>query len=473
MADVEALLSKARRIGEILNDLSNKKRNVMIVSHLDADGIVSGSIIAKAMLRKKGRFTFRAQNNLRLQNLEELNKEDYDFYIFCELGGGMAKQITQLLDDKWLSFDHHQISEEEKNLDNVINSWQFGIDGTREISAGGMSYLIAYQMNECNKDLAWLAVVGALADRQDQGDDRSFLGLNEKIAKDAIDSQQLKVTKDLMFYGRETKPIHQALASTTTPFVPGLSGNADTCLATLSSIGISLKEADRWRTITDLSEGEKKKIVEAIIPYFAPAPNATDKLKELIGYVYTLVNEDEYTPLRDAREFSTLLNACGRLRRAGIGFSICLGDRDLALQEGEKSLADYKQTLNRYIQTISNDSNRTLQGKWSYIIIGDGLVDEDMLGSLSSIVSSIPRFDGKVILLRTRTRDGEITFSARRTPSCSPHINLGAILGKASKLCNGVGGGHDVAAGARIPPDKLDDFLKMVDKDLGEIEDKG
>jgi RecJ-like exonuclease len=327
-------------------------------------------------------------------------------------------------------------------------------------------------MDKDNIDLSYLAVVGALGDRQDQGEGGSMLELNKIIVNDAIKSGCLKVVKDLMFYGRETKPIHEAVASTITPFIPSLTGNRDACLATLTSAGIRLKEGARWRTIAELSEEEKKKVVEAIIPYLALAPTATDKVRDLIGDVHILEREDEHTPLRDAREFATLLNACGRMGRGGVGVLMCLGDRNLALQEGEKILADYRYTLNNYVQTILSEEGRVVEGRWAFMIIGDGLVDENMLGSLSSILSGITRFEGKAIILRTATKDGDISFSARKTKGCKPNLNLGSIMAEAS-MFGGVGGGHDVAAGARVSSYRRDEFLKVIEDRLRQAnEDK-
>lgn len=473
MGKIEELSGKAKSIGEVIDQKVRERKNTIIVGHLDADGIASASILAKAILRKKGRFIVRISNSLKPKDLYELREEGYDFYIFCELGAGMGGRIKEVLGDRWIIIDHHQISEDEKRIDNIINSWQFDFDGTKEVSAAGMSYIVASKMDKDNIDLSCLAIVGALGDRQDQGEGRALIGLNEIIVEDAVGSGCLKVARDLMFYGRETKPIHEAIASTTTPFIPGLTGNRDSCLATLTSAGIKLKEGARWRTIAELSEEEKKKVVEAIIPYLALAPTATDKVRELIGDIYTLEREDEHIPLRDGREFATLLNACGRMGKGGVGVSICLGDRNFALQEGERILAEYKYTLNKYVQTILSDESRVVEGRWSFMIVGDGLIDEKMLGAISSILSGITRFEGKALFVRTITQDGDISFSARKTKGCSPALNLGSIMAEASKF-DGVGGGHDVAAGARVPSQRLNEFLKVIEDRLREVnEDKG
>jgi RecJ-like exonuclease len=75
-------------------------------------------------------------------------------------------------------------------------------------------------MDKNNIDLACLAIVGALGDLQDKNKERKLGGVNKYIVQDAIHSGGLNVETDLLFFGRETRPIHEAIARTTTPLSP-------------------------------------------------------------------------------------------------------------------------------------------------------------------------------------------------------------------------------------------------------------
>jgi nanoRNase/pAp phosphatase (c-di-AMP/oligoRNAs hydrolase) len=46
----------------------------------------------------------------------------------------------------------------------------------------------------------------------------------------------------------------------------------------------------------------------------------------------------------------------------------------------------------------------------------------------------------------------------------SERVDLGEIMRKAAKSADGRGGGHRVAAGANIPPEKVELFIKEVDR---------
>ena len=51
----------------------------------------------------------------------------------------------------------------------------------------------------------------------------------------------VEIDLDLLLVGRETRPLLDALAFTSQPFIEGLTWNRDTCLSLLNSSGIPLK----------------------------------------------------------------------------------------------------------------------------------------------------------------------------------------------------------------------------------------
>jgi RecJ-like exonuclease len=54
-------------------------------------------------------------------------------------------------------------------------------------------------------------------------------------------------------------------------------------------------------------------------------------------------------------------------------------------------------------------------------------------------------------------------FSARTTAlALSKGINLGEVMQIASEKYGGKGGGHNVAAGAQVPIEQIDDFIESV-----------
>ena len=232
-------------------------------------------------------------------------------------------------------------------------------------------------MDKSNIELAPIAVVGSLGDLQDKYEQKSLGGLNRIIVEDAVKAGILKEEKDLIFFGRETRPIHKALAYTTSPFIPGISGEEDKSLAFLASLGIKPKHGDKWRALRDLSEEEKTKLCSALVDYLIAKGYSSNAL-DLVGNVYTLLQEEPWTPLRDAREFSVLLNATGRLDRPSLGVALCMGDRAAALDQANEALKEYRRTITKYLSWIMEKPERLEELDNIYVVRGDDFINEFM-----------------------------------------------------------------------------------------------
>lgn len=438
---------------------------VAIITHLDADGITSGSIMAMALRRMGARFSLRTVSDLNSSVVEKMKADGRDFYVITDLGGGWASHLRKALGDKWVIIDHHEITEEEILTDDggqILNPWKFGIDGGREVSAGGMAYMVASALDFKNRDLSAIAVVSAVADRQDQGDKKSFFGLNAEILKTAQSLGLVSVDLDIILTGRETRPVHEALAYTLFHYIDGLTWNTEACYLLLKNAGIKLKDdSSRWRALAEFSQEEKSTIVEAVAKFVDSSDKrVSDILRDdFIGYVYTLSREDKRSQLRDAREFSTMLNACGRLGKAGVGIAMCMGDRNMALSAGEEIMNMYKMTLRKNISTIFSEKWRLADDGKTTFVNGDGILEEGMLGAVSTMLSGSPSLRGRLLFVRTLAKEGSYKFSSRKCLDCKSQANLGVIMRQCSNALNGAGGGHSAAAGCSIPSYALDDFI--------------
>lgn len=443
------------------------EKEISIISHLDADGIASGSIISSALARLGAKCAVRTVSDMTLNVLEQMRSENHDFYIITDLGGGMVNEFNQALDNRWAIIDHHQIPQQEISIDDnnqILNAWKYGIDGGKEISAGGMAYMVAITLDRKNKNLSPIAIVSALAERQDQGDKKSLFGLNSEIVKTAESLRLIRMDLDIMLTGRETRPIHEALAHTAFPYIEGLTWATESCYALIKNAGIKMSKNGRWRVLSEISQDEKDIILNAISEYVVNLSKSKEvnMIDNLIGYTYTLINEDQRSLLRDAREFSTMLNACGRIRKAGVGIGICMGDRNSLLNEGEKIVTKYRTTLRNYISSIFTEKWRMIDNGKSVFINGEGLLAEDMLGAISSLLSGSPTLGGRLVFVRTLTNDGFYKFSSRKSLGSTSKSDLGLIMRYCSESVGGSGGGHSLAAGCRIPSTRLEEFLSAV-----------
>ncbi len=451
-----------------ISDCIKSRKSIFVTTHIDCDGLTSGSIITKALIRAGAKCTVRTSKEFSKKVVESFKTDSRDFHIVTDLGGGFAKNLNETLGDNWIVLDHHQILEEELDNQNVINAWKYGIDGGVEICAGGMAYLASMALDEKNSDLSAIAVVSALGDRQDQGERKSFTGKNFEIANTAKEQGLVDIDLDLLLVGRETRPLPDALAFTSQPFIEGLTWNRDACLSLLNSSVIQLKDEGRWRVPAELNEEEKRLVIESITK-FTSGKNATEIMSELIGYTYTFPREDKKSFLRDGREFSTMLNSCGRINHSGVGIAICMGDRNKILREGEIILTEYRKKIREYMNVLSNERWRISESETCVMVNGEDIVPETMTGTISSLIAGSPKNAGKIVILRTKGEEKTIKFSSRKSFSCKSDINLSELMRTGAKKFDGIGGGHDAAAGAKITKDKLDEFLNYLEVNVVKV----
>ena len=466
---VAGFLNSAEQAAKTIVETVKQDGLVQVFSHLDADGVAAAGIIGKALFRLDARFRIRITQWIEDKIVSEVLSDKPKLVIFTDLGSGYIDLLNQKLSDfKIAILDHHQVVGEESDNFVHVNPHLHGIDGARDISGSGVAYFVAKALDRVNVDLAPVAVVGALGDLQDKYDQRMLKGLNEKIVEDATGAGFLTVEKDLIFFGRETRPILKALASTTSPFIPGISGEEEKSLAFLKSLGIEPRNGDKWRALRDLSEDEKKRLCSKLADHLVSI-GLHHEVNNLIGHVYTLSREEPWTPLRDARDFAVLLNGTGRMDKAGLGVAVCMGDRGPALEEANKVLEDYRRSISKYLGWVMEKPERMKEFQNIYVVYGEDFINDKMVGAVSSILtSSLPNPEKPLIAYANLQEEGIAKISARTMDIViNKGVNLGEIMQIAAERFQGKGGGHNIAAGAQVPVERIDDFVKLVDELVG------
>lgn len=443
--------------------LADKGATFTIISHYDADGIAAAGILGLTLYRLQASYKIRVVSDLDDKIIDEISGEEA--YIFADIGSGQL-DLLERLDSTIIVLDHHQPLLNSDSLANIlhVSPHLSGIDGSCEISGSGVSYVVSRFISPQNIDLSYLAIVGALGDRQDQGKSRSLASINKEIVKEGKKAGIIKETIDLLFFGRETRPIHEALKQTTDPFLPGLTGNEGACIKFLEHLGIEVKKGDSWRTISSLTQEEKRSLLSGLVAYLAQKQVKKINVKSLIGTIYESLLEPPGSPLRNAREFASLLSACGRSGLPQIGVSLCMGDRE-ALEEAMQIQIEYRKKLAQTIEWIlTNPSN--IEFKPNLIVIHGGRnIDSQITGSISSILASSSILsDNKAILLLAYD-NGNIKASIRLPPN-APEINLGDMIHNAATKVGGRGGGHSAAAGATIPRESESIFISEVESNI-------
>lgn len=451
------MLSRAKELAEIIN----QSEEIHIVTHNDADGLTAGAIACRALQRLGKSYSIESVKQLDDRVLKRLKDENHERVWFTDLGSSICHNSPDL---KKIVSDHH-VCDTETNASFHLNPHLFDRDGSVEISGAGVTYLVARHLNKKNKDLSALAIIGALGDLQDRKKCR-LIGLNRDIISDAEQAGVLQTKIDVQYFGRETKPVYKLLQYASDPLIPGLTGREEACIKLLKELDIPLKKNGSWRKWIDLKHTEKQRITSWVVQLLLQKGFGHKLARRIVGEVYLLCNEEEGTELHDAKEYATLLNATARYGKADVGINVCLGDRDKWLKQARSLLRGHRHNLVEGMQ-VAREEGIIKKQHVQYFHAGEGIQDT-IVGIVASMLLNSQDVDSALPLVGfADTNNGDIKVSARGTRELiEKGLDLSRALNKAARSVEGVGGGHNIAAGATIPKGSEEEFLEKVEKEI-------
>ena len=451
------MFKRAEKIGSIIKN----SKEVHIVTHIDADGITAGTIAYQTLKRLDKDYSIEFIKQLDKEVLERLKNENHELVWFTDLGSSIANSYPEI--NKIIT-DHHACSD-KSDLPFHLNPHLFGLDGGLEISGAGTTYLVSRAVDKKNMDLSALAIVGACGDLQDRRQCK-LVGVNREILKDGEQAGSIRSKIDIRYFGRETRPIHKMLQYSSDPIIPGLSGRESSCISFLQELGITMEDGDDWRKWIDLSKDERRLILSNIAQLLLTKGFGHKLTKRILGEVYVLNQEKEGTEVHDAKEFATLLNSTARYGKYEVGLKVCLGDRDKWLEEARNLLSGHRQNLVEGLQ-FAREEGITKREHLQFFHAGSGIRDT-IVGIVANMLLNSEEVSSDLPLVGFADKGGgEIKASARGTEELvEKGLNLSLAMKKAAAAFNGVGGGHNIAAGATIPKGKEEEFLEILEREI-------
>ncbi len=474
---------------------------VLLASHIDADGLTSAAIAAQALERAGIPFETVFENQLDEAAIADIAATDYDTVLFTDFGSGQLDIIGEHEDAGAFTpviADHHQPADRETEYH--LNPLLFGIDGASELSGAGASYVLARALAEItaetdddsgpiaaadggsataradNRDLAALTVVGAVGDMQASGGE--LHGANAEIVAEGVEAGVVETGTDLALYGKQTRPLPKLLEYATDVRIPGISNDQRGALSFLDGLDLELQSEGEWRCWAELTGEEKQTVASALVKRAVERGVPAPKIDQLVGTSYVLSEEPIGTELRDASEFSTLLNATARYERADVGLGVCLGDREGALERARKLLRNHRRNLSEGIDLVTEEGvTHEEHVQWFH---AEDRIRETIVGIVAGMAmgnDGVSR-SKPILAFAEKSADGdggaeteveEIKVSARGTHSLvRKGLDLSQVMGEASRAVGGDGGGHDVAAGATVPAGAEAEFVEQADAIVGD-----
>ena len=461
--------------------------SVLLASHIDADGLTSAAIAATALERAGIPFETVFAKQLDGSELKRIAATDHETVLFTDFGSGQLDLIAgheAAGDFTPVIADHHQPA--DASTEYHLNPLLADINGASELSGAGASYILARALALTqpdgvdttdraadNRDLAALAVVGAVGDMQAGVDGLS--GANTQIVTEGVEAGVIEESTDLTLYGKQTRPLPKLLEYASDARIPGISNDAAGAIEFLSGLDLDLKADGEWRCWVDLADDERQIVASALVRRAVKSGVPASRVDDLIGTTYQLSREEPGTELRDVSEFSTLLNATARYERADVGLAVCLGDRDEALDRARQLLRNHRRNLSEGLQWVKTEGV-TVEDHLQWFDAGNR-IRETIVGIVAGMAVGAPgvRRDLPIIAFAEKS-DTEIKVSARGSHQLIREgLDLSVVMREASRAVDGDGGGHDVAAGATIPAGRQREFVdhanELVGQQLGASED--
>jgi len=413
---------KAKELAGIIE----KQEEISIVTHCDADGIAGAAIAKKALDEIGIKNDVKIVKYLSKKILQSLNK----FTWLIDLGNGELSNINGNV----IVTDHHYSKEQ---YEKALNPFYYGIDGELEISAAGLSYLIASNFATMDGSLA---IIGAIGDLQDIKFGK-LVGINREILKNS----RIEIKEDIRIYGRE-KPLYKMLAYSSNPIIPGIFERTKNAIGFLKRIGINYNKS--WK---ECSKKEKKKILSEIIKILIKKGFSYGYITRIFGEVYEMDG-------KDVREYATILNSIAKYGHGEEAIKMCIEEKfaaDVLLERHRKKICSYIEFAKRKLEEY----------RGIYYFHGGNYILDTVVGTVAGMLLRQEEIPSPMIAF-AENKEG-IKVSAR-----APYIlvekglNLSMAIKNAAKELGGSGGGHRAAAGAVIPKGMEERFLQLFDAEI-------
>lgn len=430
---------------EAASTLVREFRRIRVVSHYDADGISSASVLTSMLSRLGKQFHVTITNSLDAGIVGRLAGEHFDLFIFSDMGSGQLELLSKI-EGKVIILDHHKC-EQEKEREGLIhiNPSLHGSNGTTEVCGSTTSYLLAEFTDEGNRDAIPLALAGAYGDMQHMG---GFTGINRQILDLGIEGGYVQTVEDITLEG---STLMEAFTSSTQPYLKGYSGRPPLISGLFESIGVNPE-----KQLVEFSSDERRKVASLLMLMLASQGCDYEQVSQLMATEYVSTGRK-----MKISEIASLANACGRSSMFATGVAMELGDEESTRQARELRSSYTSRMFERLIMLEEGgvEHSEHLQ----YFRSDDASLSGALCGIYMSYIGDRNRPTVSFALSGDKYK-----ISARGTKNLVKNgLDLASALSAAASKFGGNGGGHVIAAGATVPRDALSDFLKELDSIVG------
>jgi single-stranded-DNA-specific exonuclease len=417
-----------------------------VIYHYDGDGIGAASALVRALQRLGYGFQATALQGVERVRIEELLRATPGPVIVTDTGASWPESYAAHRFPV-IVFDHHTYPGHPTPPTlpahvAFVNPLDWGVDGMNEMCASTMCWLFTIFLDPKNWDNVPWALSGAIHDRQHVG---GFRGLNETLVREAIHRKLLTERKELVLRG---PTVAAGLAASIDPYFVGLSGRSDASTEFVRRLGITPEHP-----LDALEPSERDRLATALATRLAQQGARPEFCERVVTERWSFPGESV-----DAEELSQLQNAAGRAEQPGIGVELAFGDPEAGRRCREFWNA-WKSGVLRGLRRLEDDGPHQLTAiQWFQS------PELTLAGTQAGLAITYFLDPFKPVFVFS-PGDGSIRVSSRGTTwLVSRGLDLAAACQAAAAKVGGEGGGHRVASGATIPPDREQEFLQEADR---------
>jgi RecJ-like exonuclease len=290
-------------------------------------------------------------------------------------------------------------------------------------------------------DLAGVALVGCIADRQHLG---GFKGINKILFDKALDEGVLRAERGLAL---ADLPLVDALVYSVGPYFKGLSGRRDRVKAFLSEMRIQGN-----KRFSELESEQREALLSALSLRLLKQDIRPETVEQLVEERYWYPAYEMYVD-----DLESLVNACSRQGEESLGLALGLGDFEAKGKAEELRVKHWKAVLKGLMNV---EESGVFSKEHVQFFYADGAT---LAGSVAGVAMRYI-LNQDLATVAMAVVGGKTKVSARATDYLvGKGVDLAEALRLGAEAVGGSGGGHNIASGATIPKGKEEKFLEVVD----------
>jgi single-stranded-DNA-specific exonuclease len=169
---------------------------ITLVHHNDADGLTSAALLQTCLTRAGFSVERICIERVHPPIVARIHQQSPSTIFYVDLGGQAATVISDANRGRrtTLILDHHHPHKPTDPKVLNISTEFFGLSGDMDISASTAAYFFALEMDKSNRDLAYIAVLGAVGDEHER--EGRLIKENRDALMDALEQGHVQINVD-------------------------------------------------------------------------------------------------------------------------------------------------------------------------------------------------------------------------------------------------------------------------------------